>query len=51
MIDNNITGNSNNANNTEHVLKGMTLSCRYYTEVNSYKRYTKRDYLMNYLKR
>ena len=35
MIDNNMTEDSNT--NTEHVLKRMTLSCRYYTEVNSYK--------------
>ena len=35
MIDNNMTENSNT--NTERVLNRMTLSCRYYTEVNSYK--------------
>jgi len=37
MIDNSITGDSNDTNNTERVLKRMSLSCRYYTQVNSYK--------------
>ena len=34
MIDNNMT---ESFSNTERVLKTVTLSCRYYTELNSYK--------------
>ena len=37
MINNTIPENCTICNNTQRVLNGMNKTCRYYTEVNSYK--------------